>query len=471
MLNVKTGRILVNPYGENLLCATVAIDSNNVPIKYSYRVTGKTTDVDFVYSIDNYVSDNLFIPVVGLYANTVNKVELTFEDEMGDTYVEIVYIDTNGQDYGDGNLNITYQVTDSVMAQETINQGWMISSLYYGYDKNGDLRFAHNAAWNMNDIKIHENSLYSGKDVIESSGFAKTLIKRNLLGETKAIYNAPDGYGFHHDITFDNNGNLYALGSNLDAPTDSLKGSGLIFKYNEATGQLLWQRDYSADYTGQDVCVDATQNDIHFNSLYYVKDANQLILNCRSTSAIMGIDMDTGDVVWIVDDPQFSIVPAQKQLTVLNPEVFEYPDGQHCVTQTFVSKYSQYSGPNRFALSLFNNRAALNSNRTQYNKKIEDGNTDKGEPFDSSVFILGIDLNSNTVELLDSFTINGHRSEFESSVFDINEYYSVLYGFEVPANFFVIDTDNNVGVSAYSVYHTTLYRARIFTYDALRALI
>ncbi|WP_186795961.1 aryl-sulfate sulfotransferase, partial [Salmonella enterica] len=152
------------------------------------------------------------------------------------------------------------------------------------------------------------------------------------------------GFGFHHDITTDHNGNLYVLGSVLDNWSDTQKLECIIYKYAIASGELLWQRDYSNEFIHATVLDNTDTNDVHFNSLEYIPQTNQLMVNSRSTCTIIGLNIETGDPEWIIDNPEFPTLNADINLSVKNPDNFKYPNGEHAVFITNNDKYAAYQG-------------------------------------------------------------------------------------------------------------------------------
>ncbi|UGS42766.1 aryl-sulfate sulfotransferase [Pseudocitrobacter corydidari] len=463
--------VIVNPYQQNLLSAHVVITADNA-MKYRYTVAGRTIDCAFIYENNEYIL-NPTIPVIGLYANQENNItiECLFDDGSAQT-VDVI-ADTTGQDYGVTPLTVDFIINDEKIARDTLYQGWMVTCYYTAYDKNGDLRMAFSNVWDNNNLKSDGTSVYPGFNVFNTSGetYAQTLQQMNLLGETRQSYQAPNACGFHHDITFGPDGNMYCLITLLENPTTEQRQQASIFKFNVTTGDVLWSRDYSAFFDNQDVCIDAQPNDIHFNSLEYSSQANQLILNNRSTSTIYGINIESGDIEWTIDNPAYSLVAESVNLQPLNPENFIYPNGEHSVFPTTNPKYAEYIADNRLALTLFNNKAALFDDGSENDKKMEDPipNEYYEAPFDSQCMVYGIDLTEKTVELLDTFDIPGQRSNITSEIHEAGDYYSIMYG--VDSNFFIIDTDNNIGVECYGVYPALTYRGRLFSYDELRNLI
>lgn len=463
--------VIVNPFNQNMLSANVNITAV-LPMRFSYHVQGKTPDSAFTYENDEYTL-NPVIPVIGLYANAENTIiiECFFSDGSHETLSVIA--DTTGQDYGDTPLTVDFIINDEEIASQTLYNGWLVTCYYTAYDKNGDLRMAFADAWDNNNLKSDGSAIYPGFDIFATSGetYAQTLKQMNLLGEARQTFQAPAGNGFHHDITFGPDGNMFCLMTLLENQTAKQRQQAAIYKYDVATGEALWSRNYSSLFDNQDVCIDAQPNDIHFNSLAFSSQVNQLILNNRSTSTIYGINYENGDIEWTIDNPNYSLVAESVNLQPINADSFIYPNGEHAVYPTTNAKYANYMTENRLAITLFNNKAALFDDGTENDKKMEDPIPDEyyEAPFDSQCLVYGIDLTAKTVELLDVFDIAGQRSNITSEVHEVADYYSIMYG--VDSNFFIIDTNNTVAVECYAVYPALTYRGHIFSYDELRQLI
>lgn len=465
--------VTINPYNQNKLSALIQL-GNIEEVRFDYTVHGKTSNVDFYYSTDEYTTNTQII-VVGLYADYLNMITLNIYTADNETTTFSVTISTQGQDYGDVPLELTINIEDSAMAEKTLGLGWFVTSAWNGYDINGDLRITGLFPWMYGNLKIIDNALWSALASEtydpDKHAFAPALYRFNLAGDVSQTYTAPAGYGFHHDITTDGKGNLWLLGSLLDNWSDEQKLECIIYKYDIASGTLLWQRDYSQEFLGATVLDNTDTNDVHFNSLEYVKETNQLIVNSRSSCTIIGLNVDSGDVEWIIDNPDFPVLASPINLSVVNTDDFHYPNGEHAVFITQNSKYQAWRGDNKFVLSLFNNNSCADESGNELVRIIEsDPVAYSSAELDSLPTILAIDLTASTVERLDQFSFPGQRSELTSSIFDVgNDYYNVYFGAE--QSFFVFDTDNNIGLSIYNIDMGLGYRGRIFTYEELRLLI
>lgn len=154
-----TSTVIVNPYHKNKLSALIKIDYYQ-PVRFNYTVHGKSNNVDFYYANDRYAV-NPEVTVVGLYANYANTVTLTLYTEQGEVQTSIFTISTEGQDYGDVALTLAINIDDRDMADNTLGQGWFVTSEWNGYDINGDLRITGLFPWMYGNLKIIDNSLWS----------------------------------------------------------------------------------------------------------------------------------------------------------------------------------------------------------------------------------------------------------------------------------------------------------------------
>lgn len=91
----------------------------------------------------------------------------------------------------------------------------------------GNLKIIDNALWSALASETYDPDKHA---------FAPTLYRFNLAGNVSQTYTAPTGYGFHHDITTDEKGNLWLLGSLLDNWNDEQKLECVIYKYDIASG-------------------------------------------------------------------------------------------------------------------------------------------------------------------------------------------------------------------------------------------
>ena len=463
---INSLQYIFNPFGQNKLSVNIVVIAKE-PVKYTYTISGITEDVDFTYGVDVFAQE-FTIPVIGLYANRVSAFTVTFENQSGRQEQLTRGLSTASLDFSDVLTHIDFEIANQGVADATLGNGWLFTNFNNAYDKNGDLRLTGLYPWKTTSMKTYQNSYYVG-DSLTGEYYAKKIHQVSLLGEIRQTFVAPEGHGFHHDITFDNNGNIFIHGTLLSGQTAANRLESIIYKYSLETGDLLWQRDYSSWFDEQDVLISAYPNDVHFNSIEYIENLNLIIANTRSSCSIIGLDAVTGDFRWVIDNPANTVL-GEPNLNVIT-EGYVYQNGQHSVFNTTNPKYSNYFGEDRLAITVFNNKANMYEDGTDMLKKMEDPRPDTWDNylFDSQIYILGLDFAVGTAELLDVFTVPGERSEYASSVFQNGDYYELYYGDST--KYFIVDTNNNVAVSCHLTEPLDAYRGRIFNYDEIKRLI
>lgn len=464
----------INPYDKNMLSAHVFI-AYDYPVSYTYTVLGKTEDVNFSYGISEYIL-NPTIPVIGLYADQITTVRVDLKGEDGSEVVIGLDLNATNMDFTGHLMTLEIEIYDDDMAEATINNGWLFNDFMDGYDKNGDLRVCGltGDAGAYITFKTYDDAIYIPSERTFET-YSDSYIKYNILGKKLNEYILPEGTGVHHDITFDDDGYIYILGNFNIEPEDHIKSESLIYKFVEETGELVATRDFSDTYYESMVIKDSPVNDVHFNSITYVQEISQLIVNSRNSCSYMALDKYTLLPVWNVDNPADKLLlESYRNLSVVNPDEFIYQNGEHTVFVSYNEKYEDYRGDGKIVLSMFDNVACKDEEGNDIVRLNEspDIDTDAGYEWESAVQIVAIDLHRGTIEQLDRFTIEGERSRITSSVFDTenHKYFQVYYG--VPQNFYVIDTDGKIGVAAKMVTTAALsYRARIKSYEEMRRLL
>ena len=164
---------------------------------------------------------------------------------------------------------------------------------------------------------------------------------------------AVDTLIFHHDIDELPNGNLVILGSeireipdyytsdtNPNAPRKTQRVMGdEIVEFNPVTGEVVWGwntfdnldpfRIGYGTFGGywQRHGFSAVADWSHANDLLYDEADNAILLNLRFQGAIIKIDRESGEIVWIFGDPSGWGKLADK---LLKPEgQLQWPDHQH----------------------------------------------------------------------------------------------------------------------------------------------
>lgn len=473
------GTTIYNPYKRNKL-SCIQNFTTDVPGKYNVTVYGRTADVIFRYESNEYVM-NPAIPVIGLFATINTTVIFEISDNTGNSFQFSAEYEQRDiwDDFTGHVLHVSFNISNPAMADSTINNGWFFNGYYVdAYDKNGDIRvcgLSEIVEPNM-PMKIHNNHIIIPDRPIGGYYYTARYLKLTLMGEIVGRYDVPDGYGFHHDLTWDNDGNAYFLISrNTGVDADRFLES-IIYKMDEATEDFIASYDYSEIYHDFDTIAYSEPFDVHFNSLIYVPGLDQLIVNSRNSSSYFGVNKVSLEPIWTVQEPDVKQLFPRRTLTVVNSNDFVFINGAHTVFETENPAYDAYCGPGKVVLMIFDNVACIDGQGNSIYVPTADAKSQNlGYPWDSAVQIVAIDLINDTVEQLARFTIESERSAITSSVFDTGDknYFQVYFG--VPTDFYVIDTSGVIGLYAKhmrpDVDFPIEYRARVFSMTDIIAMI
>ncbi len=481
---VEEPYIVENPYGRNGLSAYVVIPTDQA-VKYSYTVKGKTEETSFSYSVDEY-EQNPMIPVVALYNNYTNSVFVTLENEAGDVSKYKYSIRVSPEVDEDTANGIEINSSDEEAYQEVVSGQFIFDGQTNGYDSDGELRFTGLSTYRnvfMNPINGKFLVGYDKESYLPMEYFASRVFEMNFIGKFNTDFQlvAPDGYGFHHDMIYDENTNkYYALMSYSDSEdtysTDGY-GEGFIGIYDAETLEFEKMIN-TAENIPSDILVgpESLENDIHYNSIAYNDERNEIIVSSRSTGALYGIDSETGDFNWVLDNPE-TLTGSQKDIA-LDPvgDNMTYTHGQHSVYLRDNSKYADYIGDNKFVVSVFDNNYVQYDENGNLKYSTLDGNQDS-VPLEtinpenvqnleggvSRIVTYAVDVDNNTFEVLEDYDLSA-LANWTSNVYDVLDEYYVSY--ISSGNMDVLDFDGNLLIEITGLRGG--YRGRIYSEEEIQ---
>lgn len=487
--------IIQNPYSSNELAAYVGFEYEQ-PVSYEYTVEG---DIPFNYSNEEE-SKTVILPVVGLYNNTNNKVDLTLYNEGVEVESSIIKIDTTNTEIIT-ELNQADIEANNKQELETFMDGKFIIDNYTNvYDANGDLRATAIAPdSDYAYLKIIEDQFLVADKAVAGAKYRTMLFSYSMMGRINPdfFFEAPKDTKFHHDVAQVGD-KLYALTSSTSEESDfadSYKES-LISVYS-ISGKLLETIDMSEFYKVDNVdAVNKGSNarDIHLNSLDYYEQENLLIIDSRSYSQIIGYDLDTNEVSWILDDAD--TVGSDHEDLLLSPiGDIQYPSGEHTafVANDFIDADEVKDG--MLYISVFDNRQCIDSNEKEMTKDLAE-DTDmiacsEADDYHSRGLVYEIDLENLTVETIKEIEFNS-RSSFKGGFNMLADGYKTTYvanakNFEVYNSedeligTYNLHTKEEIGAAEYAAMSKEevedaeeaafLYRAVAFTTEEIQSFV
>lgn len=334
--------VIVDPYRISPLSAMALFDTDK-PASISVEVEGKNGTAPLTKNFET-VSIQHRIPICGLYAEEPTVVTLTARYEDGTAATSVLSVTGGSLPNGFEAISVL-QADASKMAR-----GWTVmeaGSLYaytYAIDETGAVR------WLLSNmgvgavgaiVPLRNGNILTGGDKSFGAYYKYSLFEMDLTGRVVREY-LIDGY--HHDMVEMPNGNLLVLGNNVNGQVVE----DTLYELSRETGEVLRIWDMNS-YFDVDGCggknihtADSNYgnensnwiNDwLHLNALDYDEASNAVILSSRHQDAIIKMDLATGEIVWILTDPDDSF-PEYLEGKLLTPvgKDFEWQYGQHNVT-------------------------------------------------------------------------------------------------------------------------------------------
>jgi len=501
MTVIYTGQTLAP--ANNQLAAWLNFRSD-APVFYSYTVLKRTTSstsVDFSYTSNEWItnfSQDIQIPVIGLYANYRNEVRVIFTDEGGaEVFNQIILISTENQTYRDSTIfHLNIDKTDPTQFTSVWGNSWLMTTFCDGYDQNGDLRCYYASPYRNQMLKTHNGYFYIGADE-DIRWYGRRFFKIDILGNVIVEFSLRDNdgnlYTNTHDLEWDSAGNLYMTGSdNPDRSTNTMRQDAWILKFNDQTGKMIWARNYTRSFDNTNILNNSGTNDVHLNSLSWIpagtSNSEAIIVHTRSASLTFGISPDDGHILWTIDTGGYNAsFPADQTATSIDTAgIINRENGAHTVFVTNNSAFAAYTDPaaGKFVLSLFNNRSCVDSDGLPVYRPItEDATTTVYHTDPVQVLFYAVDLGAQKatqigvpLELPSSPVTQ--ISDFMGAVFDHGDYYTIYTN--LARSFFISDATGNIVTTIYDVICTLdgypefpgeCYRARLFSGDELSSLI
>lgn len=406
--------IAVDAYGMNPLSAYVSFPIEQ-DATYSYIVVGKDDNSNYVQTSEVTQSGNMVIPVIGLYADYNNTIEITVDYTDGGYDQFAINIQTGAVDSVVSQVNVDTSLSDQETVTSAFEGGFTFLSGGDAYDVNGEMRVALSAARGglANPFHINEDGTF-----LTYSDSA--LVEMDLTGRILTKYNPGDETHPHHDAISASNGYVYALMTDgytyEEAQEADEYNEGKIYVWKQGEGDAPVNIvDLSPEFEGNMVNNSPTNMEkgtdlLHLNSITYDQATNTIIVSSQTENMLIGLDADSLEVLWTTADDLVGDAQADKKLEWLDGHV--HSNGQHNV---LVNSDPQYDDGNdaTIELSIFSNYYCIgedgNSSYAELSPDNLDGST-CSEQTQSDVLIYRVDTENNTIETIDQFGFEGYVS-------------------------------------------------------------
>lgn len=259
--------VKINPYLINPLAAVVMFMTEE-ETAVTVTVYGKEARGNIVYTFPP--AKEHILPVLGLYADFENKVELrAYEKDAHEIRIQTEKLS------GDEPRLIHMKTEPEYTSRDLIFVTPSLNALATGFDYRGDIRW-HLTAPVVFDLKRLKNGnfLIGTERVLKMPYYMSGLYEMTMAGKIIKEYSIPGGY--HHDQWEMEDGNLLIL---TESPTYETVEDEIVL-IDRKTGAILKKWDLKDCLTpGDGPSGGYTDKDwFHNNALWYDKNTNSITL-------------------------------------------------------------------------------------------------------------------------------------------------------------------------------------------------
>ncbi len=316
--------VKLNPYLINPLSAAVLFRTEK-ETAVTVTVYGKEARGTIVHTFPG--GREHILPIVGLYADYENRVELRLYGGNAQT----ITIKTEALS-GDEPKLLSMHTEPEYTSEDLIFVTPSLKALATGFDYRGDIRW-HLTVPVIFDLKRLQNGnfLIGTERVLQMPYYMSGLYEMTMTGKIVKEYSIPGGY--HHDQWEMENGDILVLTEDPGYETVE----DVVALLDRTTGKVkrIWDlkdclvpgEGPSGGYTDRDW--------FHNNALWYDRNSNSIVLSGRHTDSIISIDYETGKLNWILGDPE--TWPEDKLKYFFKPVGegdFDWPYEQHACLVT-----------------------------------------------------------------------------------------------------------------------------------------
>lgn len=312
--------IILNPYKIAPLTALIMFHSDKA-VACKITIKGKDKDGDFSAEFPS-TCDHI-LPVYGLYAAHKNIVEVTLTS--GKTYSYVIETPAAPEKV---KIPTSIYCEKNYLKNELMFLSTTSEAYFAGYDYAGDCRWYCTLNLVFAFKRFKNGHIFVGTERLIDYPYRTTgLYEMSLLGKIYAEYRIPGGY--HHDHMELPNGDIVILTQNLQRGTVE----DMCVLIDRTSGEIKKTWDYtkilpsgvgsfSKNADGHDWC--------HNNAVWYDEKTDSLTLSGRNLDALFNIDFQTGNLNWILGDPeQWPKELTDKYFFTPIGDNFEWFYGQH----------------------------------------------------------------------------------------------------------------------------------------------
>ncbi|MFR0515299.1 aryl-sulfate sulfotransferase [Limosilactobacillus mucosae] len=338
--------VKVNPYGTSPLTALMIFKTDQAA-KVTYTVVGKTDNTSITNTVKGYKTTHQ-VPIVGLYANYSNQVQVTLTYKDGTTEQKTFTIKTGKLPKNLRQTKITVSKSNKSKMQIGNNELTYINKTSeepFAVDADGNIRWYSTLYSRHTFVQLSNGHLLIQNRTNGNKGSYNVLSETDYLGRIYRRYRFSDKLGkssleqyitaVHHDALELPNHNLLVTISGGDkyaedviAEIDYKTGKTVkVIDFKKLLPSSMY-RNYSSTTTkGGKI------DWLHMNSLYYDQKTGNLLVSARNQDITMSINYKSGKINWIYSGKKKSSWPKKYRSKLLTPaKGTTITGGQHDLT-------------------------------------------------------------------------------------------------------------------------------------------
>lgn len=290
---IENPLVKLNPYFISP-CAAVVLFKTEEEVAVTVTVYGKEKEGTMMHTFDK--AKTHVLPVLGLYPDYENTVDIQLyrgftktikiqTEPLSKDVPELVYMDTTAGYLQDNLIFVSPALTD----------------LATGFDYKGDVRWHINIPTVFDMKRLKNGHIITGTNrLLKLPYYMSGLYEMDFVGKIYKEFKLPGGY--HHDQIEMEDGNLLVLTEDLTSDTVE----DMCVLLDRETGEILKTWDYKNFLTpGEGKSGSWSAHDwFHNNAVWYDKNTNSLTFSGRHIDSMVNIDYETGNLNWIIGDPE-----------------------------------------------------------------------------------------------------------------------------------------------------------------------
>lgn len=338
--------VKVNPYGTSPLTALMIFKTDKAA-KVTYTVVGKTDNTSITNTVKGYQTTHQ-VPIVGLYANYSNQVQVTLTYKDGTTEQKTFTIKTGKLLKNLRNTKITVSKSNKSKMEIGNNELTYINKTSeepFAVDADGNIRWYSTLYSRHTFVQLSNGHLLIQNRTNGNKGSYNVLSETDYLGRIYRRYRFSDKLGkssleqyitaVHHDALELPNHNLLVMISGGDkyaedviAEIDYKTGKTVkVIDFKKLLPSSMYRNYNSTTTKGGKI------DWLHMNSLYYDQKTGNLLVSARNQDITMSINYKTGKINWIYSGKKKSSWPKKYRSKLLTPtKGTTITGGQHDLT-------------------------------------------------------------------------------------------------------------------------------------------